>query len=44
MYGSELQALERMMMLIPNFIPRGSGVFVVKKLQCEKGDVICTKC
>ena len=31
MYGTELQELEHLMMLVPNFMPRGSGVIVVKK-------------
>ncbi len=31
MYGSELQELEQLMMLVPNFLPRRSGVIVVYK-------------
>lgn len=29
MYDSELQELEHLMMLVPNFVPRGSGMVVV---------------
>ena len=29
MYGSELQELEQLMMLVPNFLPRRSGVVYV---------------
>jgi len=29
MFDSELQELEQLMMLVPNFLPRGSGVVVV---------------
>jgi hypothetical protein len=29
MYDSELQELEQLMMLVPNFVPRGSGMVVV---------------
>jgi len=37
MYGTELQDIEQMMMmLVPNFIPRRSDFVVVKKLQYEK--------
>ena len=30
MYGSELQELEQLMMLVPNFLPRRSWVIVVQ--------------
>lgn len=36
MYSTKLQDIEQIMMLVPNFIPRRSGVVVVKKLQYEK--------
>lgn len=32
MYGSELQELEQLMMLVPNFLPRRSGVIVVQRI------------
>ncbi|MPM07451.1 hypothetical protein SDC9_53757 [bioreactor metagenome] len=44
MYGTELQDIEQMMMLVPNFIPRRSGVVVVKKLQYENEGVTCHDC
>jgi len=40
-YGTELQELEQLMMLVPNFIPRKSEVIVMKSLQCEKDDLRC---
>lgn len=36
MYGSELQELEQLMMLIPNFFPRRSGVIVVQSINKEE--------
>ena len=35
MYGSELQELEQLMMLVPNFLPRRSGVIVVQRIRNE---------
>lgn len=37
MYGTDLQELEQMMMMVPNFKPKGSGIMV---LNCkdERGD------
>lgn len=35
MYGSELQELEQLMMLVPNFLPRRSGVIVVQRIKNE---------
>ena len=35
MYGSELQELEQLMMLVPNFLPRKSGVIVVQRIRNE---------
>lgn len=43
MYGTELQDIEQMMMLVPNFIPRRSGV-VVKKLHYENEVLTCHNC
>jgi hypothetical protein len=37
MYGSELQELEQLMMLVPNFLPRRSGVIVVQRIRNEEG-------
>lgn len=36
MYGSELQELEQLMMLVPNFLPRRSGVIVVQRFRNEE--------
>ena len=36
MYGSELQELEQLMMLVPNFLPRRSGVIVVQRIRNEE--------
>lgn len=36
MYGSELQELEQLMMLVPNFLPRKSGVIVVQRIRNEE--------
>ena len=35
MYGSDLQELEQLMMLVPNFLPRRSGVIVVQRIKNE---------
>lgn len=37
MYGSELQEIEQLMMLVPNFLPRRSGVIVVQRFRSEEG-------
>ena len=44
MYGTELQELEQMMMLVPNFMPRRSGVIIVKKLQNKNTNIRCSDC
>ena len=44
MYGTELQELEQMMMLVPNFMPRRSGVIIVKKLQNKNESIRCIDC
>jgi len=36
MYDSELQELEQLMMLVPNFLPRRSGVIVVQRFRNEE--------
>lgn len=36
MYGSELQEIEQLMMLVPNFLPRRSGVIVVQRIRNEE--------
>lgn len=41
MYGTELQELEQIMMLVPNFLPRRSGVIIQKKLQNKNEGLIC---
>lgn len=35
-YGSELQELEQLMMLAPNFLPRRSGVIVVQRIRNDE--------
>ncbi len=42
MYGTEQQELEQLMMLVPNFMPRGSGVIVVKKKHDKKENLRCS--
>ena len=37
MFDSELREMEQLMMLVPNFLPRRSGVIVVQKYR--NGDV-----
>ena len=39
MYGTELHELEQLMMLVPNFMPRRSGVIVVKGIENKKEPV-----
>lgn len=36
MYSSELQEIEKLMMLVPNFLPRRSGVIVVQRFRSEE--------
>ncbi len=44
MYDTELQELEQLMMLVPNFLPRRSGVIVVKKIHDKKENLRCSDC
>ncbi|MDF2522442.1 MAG: hypothetical protein K0R31_83 [Clostridiales bacterium] len=44
MYGTELQELEQLMMLVPNFMPRRSGVIIQKKLQNKNESIRCPDC
>jgi hypothetical protein len=44
MYGTDLHDLEKLMMLVPNFMPRRSGVIVVKKVKDKKETVGCQAC
>ncbi len=44
MYGTGLQEFEKLMMLVPNFLPRGSGVIVQKKLQNKNESIRCPNC
>jgi hypothetical protein len=44
MYGIDLHELEQLMMLVPNFMPRRSGVTVVKKVENKKEPVGCQAC
>ncbi|MHB8064112.1 MAG: hypothetical protein ACYDG2_16040 [Ruminiclostridium sp.] len=44
MYGTELRELEQMMMLVPNFMPRRSGMIIVKKLQNKNENIRCSDC
>lgn len=36
MFSSELQELEKLMMLVPNFLPRRSGVIIVQRIINEE--------
>jgi hypothetical protein len=44
MYGNDYQELEQLMMLVPNFMPRRSGVIVVKKVEKKKEPKECQAC
>jgi hypothetical protein len=44
MYGTDYQELEQLMMLVPNFMPRRSGVIVVKKVEKKKELEECQAC
>lgn len=44
MYGTDFQELEQLMMLVPNFMPRRSGVIVVNKVENNKERVGCQAC
>ncbi|WP_395546899.1 MULTISPECIES: hypothetical protein [unclassified Lacrimispora] len=44
MYGTELHELEQLMMLVPYFMPRRSGVIVMKKVENKKEPVGCQDC
>lgn len=44
MYGTELQEFEKLMMLVPNFLPRRSGVIIQKKLQNKNESIRCPDC
>ena len=39
MYGSELQELEQLMMLVPKFLPRRSGVIVMQRIRNEEESI-----
>ena len=45
MYGTSLEGIEQLMMMAPNFIPRGSGIVINNYFNCEGGvvDCNCTK-
>lgn len=44
MYGTDLYELEQLMMLVPNFMPRRSGVIVMNKVENKKEPVGCQAC
>lgn len=44
MYGTRLQELEQMMMLVPNFTKRGKGLIVLKGFPFSKEDTACRFC
>jgi hypothetical protein len=44
MYGTDLHELEQLMMLVPNFMPRRSGVIVVKTVEDKKEPLRCQDC
>lgn len=44
MYGTQLQDLEQLMMLVPNFTPRTSGMLIVKEYGIKKNNGACFLC
>ena len=44
MYGTSLGGIEQLMMLAPNFSPRGSGIVINNHFNCEGGIKICAGC
>ena len=44
MYGTELGELEQLMMLVPNFMPRKSGMIVVHGISRGKEESKCQPC
>lgn len=44
MYGTSLEGIEQLMMMAPNFIPRGSGIMIQNHFNCEEGVVNCNCC
>ncbi|MGB4660131.1 MAG: hypothetical protein WBI07_13200 [Mobilitalea sp.] len=44
MYGTDLHELEQLMMLVPNFTPRRSGVIIVKEINKKNEEVNCQGC
>ena len=43
MYGTSLEGIEQLMMMAPNFIPRGSGIVINNYFNCEGGVVDCNR-
>ena len=37
MYGTSLEGIEQLMMMVPNFIARGSGVVIKNYFNCDGG-------
>jgi len=44
MYGTSLEGIEQLMMMAPNFIPRGSRIMIQNYFNCEGGVVNCNSC
>ena len=41
MYGTSLQETEKLMLMVPNFQPRRSGIVINNYFNCQGGDVDC---
>ena len=44
MYGTSLGGIEQLMMLVPNFPQRRSGIVINNHFNCEGGIKICNGC
>ena len=41
MYGTSLEGIEQLMVMVPNFQPRGSGIVINNYFNCQGGDENC---
>ena len=41
MYGTSLEGIEQLMVMVPNFQPRGSGIVINNYFNCQGGDRDC---
>ena len=44
MYGSELQEFEQLMMLVPKFLPRKSGVIILNRYEMKRKAKVFGSC